>query len=150
MFGPGTKSLLTEALRKRQLSSTSEESEEVGLLFHLPIISLIHLFIYLQSHSYLYLPHSFFLTLSLFLLRSFSSPPCCSLQNGPPPDVVKTQTKQTEKPQAKSLFSDDEDSQVCFFFFNTHSQVCIHYLNVVDGGTSHASQLHQYLHEPYN
>uniref|UniRef100_A0A8C7QZY8 FAM21/CAPZIP domain-containing protein n=1 Tax=Oncorhynchus mykiss TaxID=8022 RepID=A0A8C7QZY8_ONCMY len=60
MFGPGTKSLLTEALRKRQPSSTSEESEE----------------------------------------------------NGPPPDVVKTPTKQTEKPQAKSLFSDDEDSQI--------------------------------------
>ncbi|XP_029554619.1 WASH complex subunit 2A isoform X3 [Salmo trutta] len=59
MFGPGTKSLLTEALKKRQ-PSTSEESEE----------------------------------------------------NGPPPDVVKTPTKQTEKPQAKSLFSDDEDSQI--------------------------------------
>uniref|UniRef100_A0A8C7D352 WASH complex subunit 2 n=1 Tax=Oncorhynchus kisutch TaxID=8019 RepID=A0A8C7D352_ONCKI len=60
MFGPGTKSLLTEALKKRQPSSTSEESEE----------------------------------------------------NGPPPDVVKTPTKQTEKTQAKSLFSDDEDSQI--------------------------------------
>uniref|UniRef100_A0A4W5MRJ3 FAM21/CAPZIP domain-containing protein n=1 Tax=Hucho hucho TaxID=62062 RepID=A0A4W5MRJ3_9TELE len=59
MFGPGTKSLLTEALKKRQ-PSTSEESEE----------------------------------------------------NGPPPDVVKTPTKQIEKPQAKSLFSDDEDSQI--------------------------------------
>ncbi|XP_064790035.1 WASH complex subunit 2 isoform X3 [Oncorhynchus masou masou] len=60
MFGPGTKSLLTEALKKRQPSSTSEESEE----------------------------------------------------NVPPPDVVKTPTKQTEKTQAKSLFSDDEDSQI--------------------------------------
>lgn len=109
----------------------------------------LSIFIYLQSLSHLYLHHSFFLTLSLFLLRSFSSPPCCSLQNGPPPDVVKTPTKQTEKPQAKSLFSDDEDSQVCFFFFNTHSQVCKNVLNVV-GGTSHAYQLHQYLHEPYN
>ncbi|XP_041743074.1 WASH complex subunit 2 isoform X3 [Coregonus clupeaformis] len=59
MFGPGTKSLLTEALKKRQ-PSTSDESE----------------------------------------------------QNGPPPDVVKTPAKQTEKPQAKSLFSDDEDSQI--------------------------------------
>lgn len=72
MFGPGTKSLLTEALKKRQ-PSTSEESEEVGGVFHLPIISLIHLFIYIYLSTIslssispsLFLPNSLFVSLAL-------------------------------------------------------------------------------------
>ncbi|KAM4607796.1 WASH complex subunit 2A [Polymixia lowei] len=62
MFGPGTKSLLTEGLRKRQ-PSTSEESEK-------------------------------------------------SEENGPPPHVRNAPTKQTQKPQTRGLFSDDEDAQI--------------------------------------
>lgn len=62
MFGPGTKSLLTEGLKKRQ-PSTSEESEK-------------------------------------------------SEENGPAPDMGKAAVKQTQKPQTRGLFSDDEDTQV--------------------------------------
>ncbi|KAM7385589.1 hypothetical protein PAMP_001666 [Pampus punctatissimus] len=62
MFGPGTKSLLTEGLKKRQ-QSISEESEK-------------------------------------------------SEENGPVPDLGKTVVKQTQKPQSRGLFSDDEDAQV--------------------------------------
>ncbi|XP_071382680.1 WASH complex subunit 2A isoform X7 [Centroberyx affinis] len=62
MFGPGTKNLLTESLKKRQ-PSTSEESEK-------------------------------------------------SEENGPAPDVGKASTKQTQKPQTRGLFSDDEDAQI--------------------------------------
>ncbi|XP_008277986.1 WASH complex subunit FAM21 isoform X2 [Stegastes partitus] len=62
MFGPGTKSLLSEGLKKRQ-PSTSEESEK-------------------------------------------------SEENGPAADVGKAAVKQTQKPQTRGLFSDDEDSQV--------------------------------------
>ncbi|XP_028278973.1 WASH complex subunit 2 isoform X3 [Parambassis ranga] len=61
MFGPATKNLLSEGLRKRQ-PSTSEESEK-------------------------------------------------SEENGPAPDV-KPDVKQTQKPQTRGLFSDDEDTQV--------------------------------------
>ncbi|XP_026210937.1 WASH complex subunit 2 isoform X3 [Anabas testudineus] len=63
MFGPGTKTLLSEGLKKRQ-PSTSEESEK-------------------------------------------------SEENGPAPDTEKPGTWQTpQKPQTRSLFSDDEDTQV--------------------------------------
>ncbi|GAA6223367.1 WASH complex subunit FAM21-like [Lates japonicus] len=62
MFGPGTKSLLSEGLKKRQ-PSTSEESEK-------------------------------------------------SEENGPAPDVGKAAVKQTQKPQSRGLFSDDEDTQI--------------------------------------
>ncbi|XP_056251880.1 LOW QUALITY PROTEIN: WASH complex subunit 2 [Seriola aureovittata] len=62
VFGPGTKSLLSEGLKKRQ-PSTSEESEK-------------------------------------------------SEENGPVLDVVKATVKQTQKPQTRGLFSDDEDTQV--------------------------------------
>ncbi|KAM9344686.1 WASH complex subunit 2 [Symphorus nematophorus] len=61
MFGPGTKSLLSEGLKKRQ-PSTSEESEK-------------------------------------------------SEENGPAPDSAKAAVKQTQKPQTRGLFSDDEDTQ---------------------------------------
>ncbi|XP_070696786.1 WASH complex subunit 2 [Pempheris klunzingeri] len=61
MFGPGTKSLLSEGLKKRQ-PSTSEESEK-------------------------------------------------SEENGPAPDAEKAAVKQTQKPQSRGLFSDDEDTQ---------------------------------------
>ncbi|XP_029925809.1 WASH complex subunit 2A isoform X2 [Myripristis murdjan] len=62
MFGPGTKNLLTEGLKKRQ-PSTSEESEK-------------------------------------------------SEENGPAPDFGKTSTNQTQQPQTRGLFSDDEDAQI--------------------------------------
>ncbi|XP_031161258.1 WASH complex subunit 2 isoform X1 [Sander lucioperca] len=61
MFGPGTQSLLSEGLKKRQ-PSTSEESEK-------------------------------------------------SEENGPAPDAAKAAVKQTQKPQTRGLFSDDEDTQ---------------------------------------
>ncbi|XP_035518973.1 WASH complex subunit 2 isoform X1 [Morone saxatilis] len=61
MFGPGTKSLLSEGLKKRH-PSTSEESEK-------------------------------------------------SEENGSAPDVGKAAVKQTQKPQTRGLFSDDEDTQ---------------------------------------
>nr|XP_046258221.1 WASH complex subunit 2 isoform X3 [Scatophagus argus] len=61
LFGPGTKSLLSEGLKKRQ-PSTSEESEK-------------------------------------------------SEENGPAPDAGKAAVKQTQKPQTRGLFSDDEDTQ---------------------------------------
>ncbi|XP_030603968.1 WASH complex subunit 2 isoform X2 [Archocentrus centrarchus] len=71
MFGPGTKSLLSEGLKKRQ-PSTSEESEK-------------------------------------------------SEENGLAPDVGNAAIKQPQKPQARSLFSDDdEDTQV--FSTNIKSQ----------------------------
>ncbi|XP_070771626.1 WASH complex subunit 2 [Enoplosus armatus] len=60
MFGPGTKSLLSEGLNKRQ-PSTSEESEK-------------------------------------------------SEENEPAPDAGKAAVKQTQKPQIRGLFSDDEDT----------------------------------------
>ncbi|XP_044069707.1 WASH complex subunit 2 isoform X2 [Siniperca chuatsi] len=60
MFGPGTKSLLSESLKKHQ-PSTSEESEK-------------------------------------------------SVENGPAPDAGKAAVKQTQKPQTRGLFSDDEDT----------------------------------------
>uniref|UniRef100_UPI0037E78F96 WASH complex subunit 2 isoform X2 n=1 Tax=Semicossyphus pulcher TaxID=241346 RepID=UPI0037E78F96 len=60
MFGPGTKSLLIESLKKRQ-QSTSEESEK-------------------------------------------------SEENGAAPDAGKAAVKQTQKPQTRGLFSDDEDT----------------------------------------
>ncbi|XP_039995270.1 WASH complex subunit 2A isoform X2 [Xiphias gladius] len=62
MFGPGTKSVLSEGRKKRH-PSTSEESEK-------------------------------------------------SEENGPAPDVGKAAVKQTQKPQTRGLFSDDEDTQV--------------------------------------
>ncbi|XP_034040237.1 WASH complex subunit 2 isoform X2 [Thalassophryne amazonica] len=62
LFGPGTKSLLTEGLKKHQLS-TSEEPEKPG-------------------------------------------------ENGSPPAVGKAAVKPIQKPQARGLFSDDEDSEV--------------------------------------
>ncbi|XP_029376448.1 WASH complex subunit 2 isoform X2 [Echeneis naucrates] len=61
MFGPGTKSLLSEGLKKRH-PSTSEESDK-------------------------------------------------SDENGPTPEQ-KTAVKQTQEPQTRGLFSDDEDTQV--------------------------------------
>ncbi|XP_041803233.1 WASH complex subunit 2 isoform X3 [Chelmon rostratus] len=61
MFGPGTKSLLSEGLKKRQ-PSTSEESEK-------------------------------------------------SEENGPAANAGKAAVKQTQKPQTRGLFSDDEDTE---------------------------------------
>nr|XP_020457294.1 WASH complex subunit FAM21-like isoform X3 [Monopterus albus] len=62
MFGPETKSLLSEGLKKRQ-PPTSEESSK-------------------------------------------------SEETGPPGDVGKAAVKQTQKPQTRGLFSDDEDTQI--------------------------------------
>ncbi|XP_072247086.1 WASH complex subunit 2 isoform X2 [Leuresthes tenuis] len=62
MFGPSTKSLLSEGLKKRQ-PSTSEESEK-------------------------------------------------SEENGLAADVGKAAVEQTQKPQTRGLFSDDEDAQL--------------------------------------
>uniref|UniRef100_A0A674AED9 FAM21/CAPZIP domain-containing protein n=1 Tax=Salmo trutta TaxID=8032 RepID=A0A674AED9_SALTR len=85
MFGPGTKSLLTEPLKK-QRPSTSEESEEVGVLFY---------------------PSSLY-AISLFLSNSLTRRCIC-------PTIPKSQSKPEPTLQSKahlSIFVDEEDKDL--------------------------------------
>ncbi|XP_014010517.2 WASH complex subunit 2 isoform X4 [Salmo salar] len=107
MFGPGTKSLLTEPLKK-QRPSTSEESEEVGILFYPSIISICNISQIcptipksqskpeptLQSKA----PLSIFVDEDLFASAKKS-------KSSQTEDV----TPQVKKPVSRTLFSEDED-----------------------------------------
>ena len=102
MFGPGTKSLLTEGLRKRR-PSTSEDSEKSEEVCSYLIWFLVSWFSCFPSYHLWHVFHS------LTILFD-------SLQNGPSSDI-KIIIKPTEKPQTRGLFSDDEDAQVWFICF---------------------------------
>lgn len=93
LFGPGTKSLLSEGLKKRHLSTSeeSEKSEENGIA---PVV---------EKPA----PKAPQKTQTRGLFSDDED-----TQNGLVPVVEKSAPKAVEKSQTRGLFSDDEDTQI--------------------------------------